>query len=72
MKGCKADVANFVHSRMGGNPVGLWHCCLKKVNVRNVYAFQSIVRGMILGKTSCPTSILVCKVCLEDKQYATK
>lgn len=72
MKGCRADVANFVHSCTGGNSVGLWHRCLKKVNVRNVYPFQSIVRGMILSKTSHPTSTLVCEICMENKQYAAK
>ena len=72
MKGWRADVANFVHSCMGGNPVGIWHRRLKKVNVRNVYAFQSIVRGMILGKTFRPTSILVCEICIEDKAMYSK
>lgn len=29
-----------------------------------------MVRNMNLGKTSRPTSTLVCEVCTEDKQYA--
>ena len=31
-----------------------------------------MVRDMTQGKTFCPTSTLVCKPCIEGKQYATK
>ena len=31
-----------------------------------------MVRGMTLGKTSPPTSTLVCEACKDGKQYAAK
>lgn len=38
----------------------------------SVYIFKIMVRGMNLGKISRSTSILVCKVCTEHKQYGAK
>lgn len=66
------DAANFVWLREGGGLTKLWQCQLKHLNVKSVYALQNMVMDMNLGKTSHPTSILVCKVCTKDKQYATK
>ena len=45
---------------------------LQHLDVRNVYAIQSMVRDMNLGKISCPTSRLVCKACTEGRKYAAK
>ena len=68
----KTNVANFMRSRVGGSPVELWHCRLGHLNVRSIYALQSIVKGMNLGKTSPPTFTLVCEVYMESKQYVAK
>ena len=64
--------ANFVHSHARGGPVELWHRRLRHLNVRSVFTLQNMVRGMNLGKISHPTSTLVCKACIEGKQFATK
>ena len=69
---CGTDVANFMRSCVGGGRVELWYRRLGHLNVRSVYALQSMVRGMNLGKTFCPTSTLVWEACTEDKQYAAK
>ena len=69
---CVAVAANFVGSRAGGGPVGLWHRMFGHLNVRSVYTLQSMVRGINLGKTSHPTSTLVCEACTNGKQCMTK
>lgn len=38
----------------------------------SVYALQIMMNGMNLGKSSCPTSTLVCKACTEREQYVEK
>lgn len=68
---CGADAANFVRSRMGGNPLELWGRRLKHLNV-SIYVLQIMVRGINLSKTFLPTSTLVCDTCIEGKQYAAK
>ena len=69
---CRADTTNFVHLCAGDDPIELWHRQLEHLNVRSVYALQSMMRGRHLGKTSHPTSTLVCKTCIESKQHAAK
>lgn len=71
-KVCGVDAANFVRSCVGGSPVELWHHWLGHLNVRSVYALQSMVREMNLGKTFPTTSTLVCDACTKGKQYAAK
>ena len=50
----RVDVANFMCSCVGGGLVELLHCQFKHLNVRGVYALQSMVRGMNLGKIFVP------------------
>src|ERR1700738_1378054 len=50
----------------------LWHHRLGHLDVRNIYALQSMVNGINLGKTSPPVTTLVCEACTEGKQYAAK
>lgn len=69
---CRAEVANFVHSRGRGGSREFWHHRLGHLNVMNVFALQSMLKGMNLRKISCPTSTLVCEICMEGKQYAVK
>ena len=64
-----AHSANLEHSRAGGDYVKLWHHQLGHLDVRNVYALQSMVKGINLGKTS-PVAILVCEICTDCEQYA--
>jgi hypothetical protein len=59
---CEANSADFVHSCVGGDSVELWHHRLGHLNVRSIYALQSMVKGIILGKTSRPVTTLVCEV----------
>ena len=66
------DVTTFVRSRLGGGPTKLWHHRLQHLDVRSVYALQTMMRGMTLGKISHSTSTLVCEACTKGKQYATK
>ena len=40
--------------------------------MRNVFALQSMVSGINLGKTSRPTSTLVYEACTKGKQYEAK
>ena len=69
---CGENSADFVHLRGGGNSVELWHHRLGYLDVRSIYALQSMVKGIYLGKTSPPTTTFVCEVCMEGKQYAAK
>lgn len=65
-----ADAANFVRSCRGGGLTELWHRRLRQLIARNVYALQSMIKGMKLGKSSHPTFKLVYKTCIGSKQYA--
>lgn len=69
---CGVDATNFVRSHAKGSSAELWHCQFGHVNVKSVYAFQSIVRDMNLGETPHPTSTMVCKACTKGKQYVAK
>jgi hypothetical protein len=71
-KVCKADVANSMHLRAEGSLEKFWHHRLRHLNLRSVYALQSMVRGMNLGNFSLPTSTLICEACTEGKKYTTK
>lgn len=51
-KVCRADAANFVRSCAAGGTVELWHRQLDHLNVRNIQALQSMVRGMNLWNVS--------------------
>ena len=42
----RANVANIVSVRVGGNPVKLWHHQLGYLDVRSVSALQTMVRSM--------------------------
>jgi hypothetical protein len=50
-----------VRSCAVGSPVVLWHRRLGHLNVKSVYALQSMVRDMNLGKTSHLPTIFVTK-----------
>ena len=67
-----AHSTNLENSRAGGDSVELWHHRLGHLDVRSIYALQSMVKGINLGKTSPPTTSLVCEACTEGKQYAAK
>ena len=67
---CSANVANFVILHTGGGLDQVWHCEFGHKDVKSIYAIQSMVRDMNLSKTSCPTSTLVCQICIESKQCA--
>jgi hypothetical protein len=53
---CRAGAAN----RAGGGATELWHRGLGHLDVRSLYALQSMVRDVHLGESSHPTFILVC------------
>lgn len=69
MEVCGANLADFVHSCAWEDFVELWHHQLGHLNVKSIYALQSIVKGINLGKTYCAIILLVCT---EDKQYVAK
>ena len=69
---CGANSGDFVHLRGEGDSVEVWHHRLGHLDVRSIYALQSMVKGINLGKTSHPTTTLVCEACTEGKQYAAK
>ena len=69
---CGADSADCVHSHARGNSIELWYHRLGHLDVRSVYALQSMVKGTNVGKTSRPITILVCEAYTEGKQYAAK
>ena len=64
---CEADAANFVCSRAGGGLMEPWHRRLGHLDLMSIYALQSMVRIMTLGKTSHHISTLVCKACMKGK-----
>ena len=67
-----AHSADVVHSSVGGDSVELWHHRLGHLDVRSIYALQTMVKNINLGKTSLPVTTLVCEACTEGKQYAAK
>jgi hypothetical protein len=50
----------------------LWHHRLEHLDVKSIYALQSMVKGINVDKTSPPTTTLVCKACTVGNQYAAK
>ena len=67
----KEDLYQMIFMEVWGADVANSRC-LGHLNGRSIYALQSMVRGMNLGKTSHSTFKLVCKACTEGKQYAAK
>ena len=47
----------------------LWHRRLDHLNVKDVHTLQNMISGINLGKFSCPTSSLLCEVCIEGNQH---
>ena len=63
------SATNLVQSPTRDVALELWHHRLGHVNVEGVYTLQILVNGMNLVKFSCPTSSLLCKACIQSKQY---
>lgn len=66
---CEVDLSDFGHSRVGGDSVELWHHRLGHLDEKSVYALQSMMKGISLGKISLSITTLVW-ACRKGKQYA--
>jgi hypothetical protein len=56
---CKANVANFVRSCAGVSPAKLWHHRLGHLDVRSIYALESMIRGMNLNNHQNPWKLCI-------------
>lgn len=56
----------------GGDKVEILHCRFGHLKVKNIDTYYNMVENMNLGKTSHPTSTLICEACMEGKPHAAK